>query len=214
MYAVNFLVLWVCWQVGGKVRGWQVGRVEAAPAPHQVSQGGTFDKELVCSRWSGLAWPGGSKLHSSLKSSRRRRSLGGGQACQAAHLCALLHPSHLLHKASTTNDFNNTTCLPWQPRHQPCKPMAIFRPPGYFGSAEFIKSLRRAIFEARGGGRGSKIVLEDGNSGGRPAGASSQSPPSPPAPPAQPGLLSLHLHLLHTTQASNSNFSKLEQSSR
>ena len=87
-------------------------------------------------------------------------------------------------------------------------------PPGYFGSAEFIKSLRRAIFEARGGGRGSKIVLEDGNSGGRPGGASSQSPPSPPAPPAQPGLLSLHLHLLHTTQASNSNFSKLEKSSR
>ena len=105
----RLLVLWVCWQVGGKVRGWQVGRVEAAPAPHQVSQGGTFDKELVCSRWSGGAWPGGSKLHSSLKSSRRRRSLGGGQACQAAHLCALLHPSHLLHQASTTNDFNNTT---------------------------------------------------------------------------------------------------------
>ena len=54
------------------------------------------------------------------------------------------------------------------PSSRPCKPAstAIFSSAGYFGCGEFIKSLRRAIFE-RGGGRGSKIVLEDGNSGGR-----------------------------------------------
>ena len=51
---------------------------------------------------------------------------------------------------------------------------AIFRPRGYFGCVEFIKSLRRAIFE-RGGGRVAKIVLEDGNSGGRQVGTCSSS---------------------------------------
>ena len=148
------------------------------------------------------------------------RVAGGDAALVEAKLAKLLTCVHSFTPPTSSTrpppPRTSTTppCLPWQPKHQPCKPMAIFRPPGYFGSAEFIKSLRRAIFEARGGGRGSKIVLEDGNSGGRPGGASSQSPPSPPAPPAQPGLLSLHLHLLHTTQASNSNFSKLEKSSR
>ena len=54
------------------------------------------------------------------------------------------------------------------PSSRPSKPAstAIFSSAGYFGCGEFIKSLRRAIFE-RGGGRVSKIVLEDGNSGGR-----------------------------------------------
>ena len=105
------------------------------------------------------------KLHSPPITLGRRRSLVRGQT----HLCTpsplpppspcLHHQGPLLQKQPPRLD---------HPRLRLGKPAltAIFSSAGYFGCAEFIKSLRRAIFE-RGGGRGSKIVLEDGNSGGR-----------------------------------------------
>ena len=79
------------------------------------------------------------------------------------------------------------------PSSRPCKPAstAIFSSAGYFGCGEFIKSLRRAIFE-RGGGRGSKIVLEDGNSGGRQVATCSTRPPLSPEPSSEEPQLHLH----------------------
>ena len=113
------------------------------------------------------------------------RVAGGDAALVEAKLAKLLTCVHSFTPPTSSNrpppPTTSTTppvCL-WNPSTSLANQWLFLGPPGYFGSAEFIKSLRRAIFEARGGGRGSKIVLEDGNSGGRQVGTcfSSKRPP-------------------------------------
>ena len=149
-----------------KVRGWKLWRVELLVLPPDPQVDLDCLPRVVNPSCSPVCLlPPSPHHHTS------RRSLARGQT----HLCTpsplpppCLHQGLLLlHQPLNDQDHLRLR-----------KPAlaAIFRPRGYFGCVEFIKSLRRAIFE-RGGGRVSKIVLEDGNSGrgGRSAPASPQS---------------------------------------
>ena len=140
------------WSLGSSSSCWLCPQSPRCSSSRQVT---SFKVEQVCPSCTPV-----SPIHTS-----SRRSLVRGQT----HLCTpspLPPPSSCLHHQGPS--FNDPLLAldhqsPWV-RKPALK--AIFSSPGYFGCAEFIKSLRRAIFE-RGGGRVAKIVLEDGNSGGR-----------------------------------------------
>ena len=155
------------WSLGSSSSCWLCPQSPRCSSSRQVT---SFKVEQVCPSCTPV-----SPIHTS-----SRRSLVRGQT----HLCTpspLPPPSSCLHHQGPL--LQQPPLGLSHPSLWARKPAlkAIFSSPGYFGCAEFIKSLRRAIFE-RGGGRVSKIVLEDENSGGRQGGTCSNSSSSSSCP--------------------------------